>query len=280
VHTVGRYEIQLVTEGTFWLDGGAMFGVIPKALWNRAMPADEKNRIHLALHTLLVRDNERCILIDTGMGDKFDAKSAKIYGVELVPGGLRGALERSGVAVEDVTDVIYTHLHFDHAGGATCRLDDGSYAPIFPNAQFHVQQRQWEWAVKPTERDGASYLAENLAPIEASGRLVLHDGDQSLAPGIRLVAHDTHTVGHQMVFIEDEGQTFVHCGDLIPTSNHIRLPFIMSYDLFPLGTLQAKKELLGAAVENDYTLFFEHDPQRPVARIARRKRDFEAREPG
>ena len=270
--TVGDYELTYVTEGHCWLDGGAMFGVVPKTLWQRATSPDEKNRIQLACHSLIIKGNGKVIVVDTGCGDKWDEKSKKIYRIEMTEGGLVGALAAKGIKAEEVTDVVYTHLHFDHAGGGTIRQADGSCVPTFPNASYHVQKRHWEWSQKPTERDQASFMAENLDPIK--DKLKLIDGNQEIFPGIFVEMADTHTVGHQTVRVTSGGETVLHCGDLIPMSHHVRLPYVMAYDLFPLGTLEEKRKALKRATEENWTLFFEHCPSCPAAKVASGDRGF------
>ena len=271
--TVGNFEVTYVTEGHCWLDGGAMFGVVPKTLWQRACPPDEKNRIELACHSLIIKGNDRVILVDTGCGDKWDEKSKRIYRIETVAGGLVSALSAKGINAEEVTDVIYTHLHFDHAGGGTIRKADGNCHATFPNATYHVQKRHWEWSQKPTERDQASFMEENLAPIKE--RLNLINGNKEIFPGIFVEMADTHTVGHQTVRLTSYGETLFHCGDLIPMSHHVRLPYVMAYDLFPLGTLEEKRKVLAKAADENWTLFFEHCPSCPAAKVAKGKRGFE-----
>jgi len=265
--TFGDYDVTYVIEGHCWLDGGAMFGVVPRTLWERAMPPDERNRIRLACNILVLRSPSRVVIVDTGCGDKWDEKNRTIYRIEPADGGLKGALASKGVTVDDVTDVVQTHLHFDHAGGGTRRSPDGTCHPTFPRATYHVQRRHWEWALQPTERDQASFIADNLLPLQASGRLHLIDGPGELLPGIFVDLADTHTVGHQTVRVGDGDGALFHCGDVIPTSNHVRLPFIMAYDLFPLGTLAAKRDLLSRAVDERWTLFYEHDPVRPATTV-------------
>lgn len=276
---LGDLEVSVLPESLFWLDGGAMFGVVPRTLWSRCTAPDERNRIRLAGQGLLVRGHGRTILVDTGCGDKDDEKFRAIYGIELCDGGLVGSLSRVGVTPEDVTDVVYTHLHFDHAGGGTRRDGTGTAVPTFPRATYHVQRRQWDWGLAPTERDRASYMNDNLLPIQAAGRLNLVDGDTELFPDVTVLCDDNHCVGHQTVTFRSGGETLVHCGDLIPTSHHVRLPYIMAYDLFPLGTLEGKKRLLERAADEGWILVFEHDPDLPAARVRRGAKGIELGEP-
>ena len=268
----GDYKISYVTEGFCRLDGGAMFGVVPKALWNRKTPADEKNRIKLALQCLIVEYQDRLIIVDSGCGDKWDEKSKAMYGIENAEGGLEGALNRKGYGIQDVTDVIYTHLHFDHAGGGSRYDQEGRAVRTFPNASYHVQKSHWDWAREPTERDQASFLEENIRPIEE--KLNLIDGNKEILPGLTVECANTHTVGHQIVKFHSKGETLVHCGDLIPMSHHVRLPFIMAYDLFPLDSLKEKRKVLESAQAQGWTLFFGHCPRCPAARVKKGKKGF------
>jgi glyoxylase-like metal-dependent hydrolase (beta-lactamase superfamily II) len=258
---LGRFKLHAVADGTFALDGGAMFGIIPKPLWEKHFPADDKNRIRLALRCLLIEDGARRILVDDGMGDKWSDKQAALYGIERPDGGLDESLARLGFAREAITDVVLTHLHFDHAGGTTRREADGRLALSFPRATYHLQGRNWEWARRPTERDAGSYLAENFAALEASGRLHLVDGETELFPGVRLIPTDGHTTALQLVRVEGGGRTVLYCSDIIPTAAHLRTSWIMGYDLRPLQILEEKKRLLADAVAEGWVLFFEHDPR-------------------
>lgn len=257
---IGPYRLDRVDDGHFRLDGGAMYGVVPRVLWSRKAPPDEQNRIALGLNCLLLRGDGRSILVDAGIGDKFDAKERGMYGITRREGELLLQLEDLGVRAEDVTDVILTHLHFDHGGGLTTRRGD-EILPVFPRARHHVQRRNWAWAMEPTERDRASYLKENYAVLEKSGLVNLLDGDVEILPGIHAMGTEGHTTGHQMIRIEGAQGTAVHCGDLIPTSWHLPLPWIMGYDLRPLETLEEKRRLLTRAAEEGWILFFEHDPE-------------------
>lgn len=260
---VGNWTLTTIETGEFKLDGGAMFGVVPKTLWSREHPADEDNRIDMALRALMVRGEvggeERIILIDVGAGDKLGDKLRSIYQIDYSRKDLLGSLASAGVTPAQVTDVILTHLHFDHCGGSTI-VRDQSVVPTFPNAVYHVQKRQWEWAQAQNERDRASYLPENYLPVEQSGQLNLIDGEVELLSDIYLVVVDGHTPGQHLPLIRTVKRTILYCGDLFPTPRHIPLPYIMSYDLEPLKTLDDKKRLLPRAVEEEWVLFYEHDP--------------------
>ena len=268
---VGRFEVHQLTDGTFRLDGGAMFGVVPKTLWCRSNPADDKNRIPLALGCLLIRTPAgRNVLVDTGLSSKYDRnpKFREIYCVER-PSTLRDSLKALGLAPEDVRLVINTHLHFDHAGGDTEFDADGRPAPQFPRAKYVIQKDEWEDAARPHERNQASYLPENFEPLDKVGLLELVDGEFELEPGLKVLRSGGHTRGHQCVLIESEGQAALFLGDLVPTRTHVPLPWIMAYDLFPAATLEAKRSLLERALERKWMLLFQHDPQQRAGTLAR-----------
>lgn len=256
---IGRYEIYSVETGRFRLDGGAMFGVVPKVIWNNLNQSDERNRIELALRAMLIRCEGRNILVDTGIGNKWSEKYIDIYGIDHTKYSLESSLEKLGLKTDDITDVILTHLHFDHAGGATL-FDDGKLKPTFKNATYYVQRRNLELAMKPNEKEKASYLPENFEPLIEFNQLKILDGEFEFLEGIELIVSDGHTIGQQLVKISDRSKTLFYCGDLIPTSSHIRIPYIMSYDIQPLVTIEEKKKILKRAVEEGWILFFEHDP--------------------
>lgn len=266
---LGRYQLTGLVEATFALDGGAMFGTVPRPLWERQLSPDARNRVRLAARCLLAVDADagRRILVDAGMGEKWDAQSAERYGLDHRGGGLDAALAERGLRRADVTDVILTHLHFDHAGGATRRAGDGRLEVAFPRATFHVQRRNWHWAHAPTEKDQGSYLAENFAPLEHAGRLHLVDGECELFPDVELVLSEGHTVAQQLPRFHGDGTHLTFCSDVIPTRAHLRVPWVMAYDLYPLTTLEEKKMLLAQALEDDGILFFEHDPDLAACRV-------------
>ncbi|MCA0447094.1 MAG: MBL fold metallo-hydrolase [Bacteroidetes bacterium] len=256
---IGNYEVVSVETGRFRLDGGAMFGTIPKVLWENQIPADQSNRIEMALRTLLIRGNGRTILIDTGMGDKWDDKQKGMYHLSNETYTLENSLKAEGLTTDDITDVILTHLHFDHAGGAT-KIQNGEIIPAFPNATYYIQKSNLDWARNPNERERASYLAVNFEPLIQQNKLVLVDGETEILPGIRAIVSNGHTIGMQCIQVEGDGESLVYCADLIPTSAHIPVPWIMGYDIQPMLMLEEKKKLLNQAVEENWTLFFEHDP--------------------
>ncbi|MBI4161755.1 MAG: MBL fold metallo-hydrolase [Acidobacteria bacterium] len=255
-----------------------MFGVVPRELWQRTNPPDERNRIEMAMRCLLVRGEGRNVLIDTGIGDKFAAREAEIYKIDHRQWTLAKALRERGLAPEDVTDVVLTHLHFDHAGGATAR-DGGRLRPAFPNARYHLQEENLKTASRPNLRERRSYLQENFVPLEEAGCLNLHRGEEEILPGIHLLPVSGHTDGQHLVRIEgSDGAAAVFCGDLIPTSSHVPIPWVMGYDLRPLVSMREKEELLSEAVRNDWVLVFEHDPRVAAARVERTEKGFSVRE--
>lgn len=276
---IGRYEVNRLDAGRFRLDGGAMFGVVPKVLWEKQKPADEKNRIQMATNLLLIEGEGRRILVDTGLGDKSDSKFASIYAIDHSQFSLPKALRARGLSPRDITDVILTHLHFDHAGGATVREEaTGEIKPTFPNAKYYVQKRQFAWAVKPSERDRASYLQENFIPLQEHNQLIVLEEEGELFPDIELYVVDGHTPGHQMVVVRGENTGLLYAGDLIPTAAHVPIPWVMAYDLEPLKTIAEKKQFLRMAVDQGWMVFFEHDPEVYCATVQATEKGFAVKE--
>lgn len=257
---IGQYEIYPIETGFFSLDGGAMFGIVPKTIWSKSNIPDEKNRLKLAVRSLLIIGNGKKILIDTGIGSKFLPKYLEIYDVDTNTFNLEKSLTALNIAKEEITDVIISHLHFDHAGGSTY-LDGEKLKPTFPNARHHIQRTQWMQALNPTERDKASFMPEDYLPLRDYGLLELVDGECEIFPNISLLVMEGHTPGLQLVKISDSVKTLLYCADLIPLSSHIPLPYIMGFDLYPHKTLEEKKRILARAVEEDWICFFEHDPK-------------------
>ena len=256
--TFGEFELLPQLDGFFRLDGGAMFGVVPKPLWQKRMEPDDRNRIRLGLRPLLVRTSRHTVLIDAGIGDKMGPKDVDIYGIDRQP-GLAASLASSGVTAGSVDTVIATHLHFDHAGGFTTNTNTG-IAPAFPNATYHIRRAEWDDATHPHERNRASYLPENFVPLEQMGLVRFTEGDVEIVPGITVVRTGGHTMHHQLVRIESGGRTAIFTADLMPTTAHIDEPWIMGYDLYPVDTLMYKKRFVREAIEREYVIFFEHDP--------------------
>jgi glyoxylase-like metal-dependent hydrolase (beta-lactamase superfamily II) len=258
--SLGQFEIYGLRDGLFYLDGGAMFGVVPKTLWEKKFPADDKNRIKLALNSILIKTAKALILVETGIGSDLDPKFYDYYSVEREP-GLVLSLEKLGYQTEDIDFVINTHLHFDHCGGNTYKDEKGEDIPTFPKARYIIQKGEWEYALHPTERDKSSYLEQNFLPLEKHGLLQLVDGNKKISEGIEVIVVPGHTARHQCVKASSEGKIFFFLGDLVPTSAHVGLSYIMSYDLFPQETLQKKKKYFEQAIEEDWILAFNHDPE-------------------
>ena len=263
---IGPYTLYTIETGRFKLDGGAMFGIIPKPLWEKKMPADNRNRITMNMRCLLLEGSDRLILIDNGLGDKYDDKFADIYAVDYDYAELHRSLREAGFGAEDVTDVILTHLHFDHCGGSTRRRGE-ELEVVFENARHHLQGEHWNWALEANPRESGSFLPENLDPLAASGQLNLLDGDGVLLPGIEVGTAYGHTEAQQIVKISGEEGTLVYVADLLPTTAHLKPAWNMAYDLRPLQTIQEKAEFLEEAAEEGWHLFFEHDPDVVVADV-------------
>lgn len=254
-------------EGRLALDGGAMFGVVPRVLWERRYPADEQNRISLVTRSMLVLAGDRRVLVDTGMGQRWDGHHRAMYGLEQQRAGLEAALAELGFSRHDITDVVLTHLHFDSCGG-TVREEGGGLRLSYPNATVHLQRRQWKWAHQPSEKDGGSFRRDDFALLEGSGQLHLVEGSTELYPGVHLFVSEGHTVGMQLVRLEGAGdQTLVFCGDLVPTTAHLHAPWVSAFDLYPLTSVEEKRQLLAQALEEGWQLFFSRDPQVAVCTV-------------
>jgi methylmalonyl-CoA epimerase len=256
--TLGDLELISLYDGFFRLDGGAMFGIVPKVLWHAKAPADARNRITLAMRPLVVR-GVRTMLIDAGMGDKDDDRFRDIYGVDRQR-HLDHALAEAGLAPEDIDIVLATHLHFDHAGGFTVRDGSGRVRPRFPRARYVVRRGEWEDATHPHERNRASYLADNFLPLADAGVLELVGEDQTIMPGVKVQRTGGHTMHHQMVWIESAGRSAAYVADLMPTVAHLADPWIMGYDLYPVETLAAKQAFVREALARQALVLFDHDP--------------------
>jgi glyoxylase-like metal-dependent hydrolase (beta-lactamase superfamily II) len=271
--TIGPYEVNALETGRFALDGGAMFGIVPKPIWSKFHPADERNRVELAMRVLLIRDGKRNILVDLGIGTKFSPKLVDIYRVDQKRFSLESSLRRCGLKADDITDVILTHLHFDHAGGATEKLG-AEVRPTFPNAKYYVQKAHWQLALKPTVKDRGSFMSDDYVPLHDAGKLELVDGEFEIFPGIGLVVVNGHTDAQQLVRIWRDGISLLYCCDLVPTAGHLPYPYVMAYDLRPLLTVEEKKKLLGQAHEERTVLIFEHDPFIEAATIKASEKGF------
>jgi len=270
---IGAYTIYPIETGSFWLDGGSIFGVIPKVVWQKSMQADDRNRVKLAARCLLVRGNGRVVLVDSGNGAKKTDKFRELYNLDNNESELLLSLEKCGVKPADVTDVILTHLHFDHSGGATMRHGE-AVMPTFPGARYYVQKKQWLQALNPTPKDRASYISADYLPLKDYGVLELLDGECELFPGMHILLSDGHTPSQQMLKICHDEKTLFYPGDLIPFTSHVSLPYIPAFDLMPLVTLDDKKKYLTQAVDEEWILFFEHDPTTVTGTVQRTEKGF------
>jgi glyoxylase-like metal-dependent hydrolase (beta-lactamase superfamily II) len=272
--TLGQWNVRTIETGPLWLDGGSMFGSVPKPMWSKSHPADDRNRIQLAMRCLLIEGEGRRVLVDVGAGDKMAPKLVDIYGLDPEPRPLERALQAAGVAAEDVTDVVLTHLHFDHAGGSTRREGD-RLVPTLPRARYHLQRKNWDNASAPNPRERASYMPENFQPLMDARVLTLGEGPQTLWPGFELFTADGHTRGQQLLRLEGGGTTLYYVADLIPTRSHVRLPFVMGYDVCAIQTMEEKEAVLDRAAGEGAWICLEHDPQVAFARPRRNGEDFE-----
>ena len=257
-HTLGDFELITLSDGFFALDGGAMFGVVPRTLWEKRLPPDDANRIPLSMRPLIVRDGKQTLIIDAGCGDKMDAKSAQIYKLDRRY-HLDHALAEAGLTAADIDIVVASHLHFDHVGGFTA-VENGRVVPRFPKASYVAHRAEWEDATHPHDRNRASYLQENFVPLQDAGVLTLVDDAAEIIPGVRYRRSGGHTPNHQVVMIQSGGRTAVFTADMYPTSVHVPDPWLMGYDLHPMDTLAFKKAFAVEAIQREYLLFFEHDP--------------------
>lgn len=269
--TIGAWTVHAIQAGPLKLDGGAMFGVVPKPLWERRLPADARNRIPMGMRCLLVEHDSGLVLIDTGAGNKEDAKFYDIYGIENAgnpgPTALEDGIRAAGHRPEDVSVVINTHLHFDHAGGNTYRDTDGTIRASMPNARYVVQRGEHHFATHLNERTAASYFAHNFEPIREAGRLDLVEGEREIVPGITVLPTPGHVPFHQSVLLRSRGETALYLGDLVPTTTHLPLPWIMGYDLDPLVTLETKRRILLRMEAEGWLALFEHDAFHAWGRI-------------
>jgi glyoxylase-like metal-dependent hydrolase (beta-lactamase superfamily II) len=251
-------ELHVIETGNLKLDGGAMFGVVPKSIWGKVYPSDENNLCNWSMRCLLVVDGERKILIDNGIGNKQDEKFLKHYHLN-GDATLEGSLAKVGYTCDDITDMVLTHLHFDHCGGSIIKTAQDQYQPAFRNATYWISKPQWEWAVHPNRREKASFLRENILPIGDSGQLRLVENEEEIFPGFRLSFYNGHTEGQMIPHIRYKDKTIVFMADLLPSTAHVPLPYVMAYDTRPLLTLQEKEKFFTEATANNYILFLEHD---------------------
>lgn len=263
----GDYRVEIVPDAEFRLDGGAMFGVVPRSLWAREFEPDDENRIRLNMNCLFVEGGGERVIVETGIGDKWSARHASMYGIERERTLGDSVRAITGCAPEEITVVVNTHLHFDHAGGNTRRDEDGRIVPTFPNARYFVSREEFAHAEQPHERDRASYLAENWRPLAESGQLELKDAAYEIVPGLRMEQVPGHNRAMQCVRLERGGETLFGFADLVPTRAHVPAAWIMGYDLYPVETLEAKKRLLPQAAREGWLCLFYHDPDAPLCRL-------------
>ena len=261
--TLGDFELTAISDGIYHLDGGAFFGVVPKVMWERRVKADEKNLVPSGLNSVVVRTGEKTVLIETGIGNKLPDRMVKIYGQ---PAKLLDNLSAAGISPGDIDIVINTHLHFDHCGWNTVRQGDKIVA-TFPNAQYYVQEGEWQHARRQHERDAISYISDNYDPLIANGQMHLLKGDQDIVPGISVQVFPGHTQNMQAVIIKSGGQTACYISDLIPTTAHIDLTWVMAFDLCPLQTIDSRKRYYAQAIPAKWLTIFTHDPNVPWAYV-------------
>jgi len=262
--TLGDFELSIFSDGVYPLDGGAFFGVIPKIMWSRKAEADERNYVQAGLNSLLIRTGEQTVLVETGMGNKLSERMVKFYGQ---PAQLLANLAAGGVSPEDIDIVINTHLHFDHCGWNTVRDKNGNAVATFPRAKYYAPEGEWQYARRPSERDAISYIPDNYDPLMQSGQMTLLKGGEEILPGISVKTFPGHTAHMQAVIVESGGQTVCYISDLIPTTAHIDITWGMGFDLYPLQTIESKKEYYAKAVAGKWLTVFTHDPKIPWAYV-------------
>ncbi len=261
--TLGDFELTIVSDGTYFLDGGAFFGVVPKPMWSRKVQADEQNRVVVGLNSLLVRTGRQNVLIETGIGNKMPERLIKVFGQ---PAKLLDNLSAAGVAPEDIDVVINTHLHFDHCGWNTVRKGDQMVA-TFPKAKYYVQEAEWQHGRRQHERDAISYMSDNYDPLIRNGQMQLIYGEQEVVPGVSVKIFPGHTANMQAVMVRSGEKTACYISDLIPTSAHVDLTWVMAFDLFPLQTIESRKSYYAQAVPEKWLTIFTHDPTIPWAYV-------------
>jgi glyoxylase-like metal-dependent hydrolase (beta-lactamase superfamily II) len=263
-HTLGDFELSIFSDGTYPLDGGAFFGVIPRVMWSRRSSADERNYVQAGLNSLLIRAGKKSVLVETGMGNKLSERMVKFYGQ---PAKLLANLAAAGISPEDIDIVINTHLHFDHCGWNTIRDKNGKIAPTFPRAKYYAPEGEWQYARKPSERDAISYIPDNYDPLVQSGQMTLLKGGEEIVPGITVKTFPGHTAHMQAVIVESKGRTACYISDLIPTTAHIDIAWGMGFDLYPLQTIESKQQYYAKAIAQKWLTVFTHDPKTPWAYV-------------
>jgi glyoxylase-like metal-dependent hydrolase (beta-lactamase superfamily II) len=271
--TLGDFELTIVSDGTYFLDAGAFFGVVPKAMWSKKVTADEQNRLNAGLNSLLIRGGEKNVLVETGIGNKLPEKLVQIY---TQPAKLLDNLHAVGIAPEDIDVVINTHLHFDHCGWNTVSRGD-SILPTFPKATYYVQRKEWEHGKLQLERDAISYMSPNYDPLIENGQMILLDGDREIVPGVSVKVFPGHTANMQAVIVESgsgsDKRKACYISDLIPTRNHLDLTWVMAFDLFPLTTIESKKKYYADAIPERWLTVFTHDDQMPWGYVEKGERE-------
>ena len=263
---IGQYQLYSIETSEFALDGGAMFGIIPKPLWEKKAPADQYNRISMVTRSLLLVSDDHKIIVDTGNGTKWQEKFKDIYRIELNNMNLERSLANYGFTPEDITDVYCTHLHFDHVGGNTKSVD-GKLEPVFPNSKYWIQNENWELANSPSEKDQGSFMADDWTVLLENGMIHFVDGREPFLPGITQELTYGHTTGLMHPIVEDSARKLIYMADLIPMAAHIPLPWVMAYDIHPVQTVQEKSEILPRIVNEEWIIFFEHDPVHQAATV-------------
>lgn len=274
--TIGKYKISVIETATFGLDGGAMFGIIPKTLWQKLYPCDELNRISLGGRCLLLQSDSKKIIIEVGIGNEWDEKFEKIYDIKY-QNPLSYSLEQMGIKTDDITDVILTHLHFDHVGGAV-NFTEGRSVPAFPNAKYHIQKKHFDWALKPSQKDKGSFITNRFMPLIDEGMVNLFEGPTQFDDEIDLVVVNGHTIAQQLVKISDSSGTLFFAGDLFPTNAHIPIPYIMGYDIQPIVTIEDKLEYLHKSVDEEWKIIFGHDVNTLAATVIKTDKGFKVKE--
>jgi glyoxylase-like metal-dependent hydrolase (beta-lactamase superfamily II) len=262
--TLGDFELTVFSDGTYPLDGGAFFGVVPKVMWSRKVAANEKNYVTAGLNSLLIRTGKQTVLVETGMGNKLSERMVKFYGQ---PAQLLSNLAAGGVSPEEIDIVINTHLHFDHCGWNTVRDKNGKIVPTFPRAKYYAPEGEWQYARRPSERDAISYIPDNYDPLVQRGQMTLLKGGEEIVPGISVKTFPGHTAHMQAVIVQSGGPTACYISDLIPTTAHIDLTWGMSFDLYPLQTIESKKQYYAQSVRDKWLTVFTHDPKTPWAYV-------------
>ena len=273
---IGPFSLYTIECGRFRLDGGAMFGVVPKPLWSRQIEADEKNRIPMAMRCLLITSENtgKTYLVDNGCGTKFDEKFESIYALDYDHSNLLDSLSYHGFEPEDITDLILSHLHFDHCGGTTYYDESGNIRHTFPNAKYHVPKKHWETANNPNAREKASFFEENIKPMKDSGRLNLVEEGHRYEEGLSALPVNGHTISQQLPKVEADGKVLVFAADLLPTHVHVPLPWVMGYDMRPVKTLEEKEQILNKAVEDNWYFFLEHDADKEIITVGKEEGKF------